>query len=371
MSFSSESADSKRNSTAARLQINYLLNPQAIEKDDIRDVIDGLQQPQKSLPARYFYDAKGSQLFEAICELPEYYPTRTEASILKQHATEIIRQTKAVELVELGSGSSTKTRYLFNAYRDLNTPLYYVPVDVSGSILKESAENLLTEYPYLKIQGKVATYSQALQQLSNSFLGKRMIIFLGSSIGNFNSTECDRFIKQVTSALNPGDYFLLGIDLYAQRYTISPGVPKGIHFDISFRARAQCPLGQKPVEILEAAYNDAKGVTAAFNLNMLQHLNNRFAGNFNLANFKHQAIYDRDEHQIEMYLISQQQQTVTLSSLDLTIKLEKEERILTEISRKFDLEKMEKYLGDCNLNLIQTYTNAQQWFGLLLCQFEK
>ena len=341
MSFSSESADSKRNSTAARLQINYLLNPQAIEKDDIRDVIDGLQQPQKSLPARYFYDAKGSQLFEAICELPEYYPTRTEASILKQHATEIIRQTKAVELVELGSGSSTKTRYLFNAYRDLNTPLYYVPVDVSGSILKESAENLLTEYPHLKIQGKVATYSQALQQLSNSFLGKRMIVFLGSSIGNFNSIECDRFIKQITSALNPGDYFLLGIDL------------------------------QKSVEILEAAYNDAQGVTAAFNLNMLQHLNNRFAGNFNLANFKHQAIYDRDEHQIEMYLISQQQQTVTLSSLDLTIKLEKEERILTEISRKFDLEKMEKYLGDCNLNLIQTYTNAQQWFGLLLCQFEK
>ena len=348
MSFSPESADSKRNSTAARLQIDYLLDPQAVEKNDIRDVVDGLQQQQKSLPARYFYDAKGSQLFEAICELPEYYPTRTEASILEQHAAEIISQTKAVELVELGSGSSTKTRYLFNAYCDLNTPLYYVPVDVSGSILQESAKDLLTEYPQLKIQGKVATYSQALQQLSNSFLGKRMIIFLGSSIGNFNNIECDRFIKQVTSALNPGDYFLLGIDLYAERY----------------------PLGQKPVEILEAAYNDAQNVTAAFNLNMLQHLNNRFAGNFNLSNFKHQAIYNRDEHQIEMYLISQQQQTVTLSSLDLTIKLKKEERILTEISRKFDLVKMEKYLSDRNLNLIQTYTDNKQWFGLLLCQLK-
>ena len=338
MSFSPESTDSKRNSTAARLQIDYLLDPQAVEKNDIRDVVDGLQQQQKSIPPRYFYDAKGSQLFEAICELPEYYPTRTEASILEQHAAEIISKTKAVELVELGSGSSTKTRYLFNAYRDLNTPLYYVPVDVSGSILEESAEDLLTEYPQLKIQGKVATYSQALQELSNNFLGKRIIIFLGSSIGNFNNIECDRFIQQVTSALNPGDYFLLGIDL------------------------------QKPVEILEAAYNDAKDVTAAFNLNMLQHLNNRFDGNFNLNNFKHQAIYNQTEHQIEMYLISQQQQTVTLSSLNLTIELKKEERILTEISRKFDLVKMKKYLGDRNLNLIQTYTDSRQWFGLLLCQ---
>ena len=335
-----ESANSQPNSTAARLAIDYLLDPQAIEKDDIKDVVRGLQQQQKSLPARYFYDAKGSQLFEAICELPEYYPTRTEASILKQHAREIISTTKTVELVELGSGSSTKTRYLFDAHRNSGTSLYYVPVDVSGSILEASAKELLAKYPLLKIQGKVATYSQALQQLSSSFLGKRTIIFLGSSIGNFNSIECDRFIEQVTSALNPGDYFLLGIDL------------------------------EKSVDVLEAAYNDAQGVTAAFNLNMLQHLNDRFAGNFNLNNFKHQAIYNREEHQIEMYLASQQQQAVTLSSLDLTIKLEPEERILTEISRKFNLTTMEKYLGDRNLNLIQTYTDDKQWFGLLLCQLK-
>jgi L-histidine Nalpha-methyltransferase len=338
MSAFSQPAKNSQDSQATRLKIDYLLDFKVVEKDDIQDVINGLTQKQKYLPTRYFYDSKGSQLFEKICQLVEYYPTRTEASILQQYATEIVHQTQAVELVELGSGSSTKTRYLFDAYQALNIPLYYIPVDVSDSILKVSANKLLVDYPQLKIEGKVATYSQALKQLKNSFLGKRIIIFLGSSIGNFNSPKCDRLINQVTSALNPGDYFLLGIDL------------------------------QKPVEILEAAYNDSQGVTAAFNLNMLQHLNHRFAGNFNLDLFKHQAIYNQTEHQIEMYLISQQEQTVTLANLNLTIELKKSEKILTEISRKFNLEKMAKYLSDRNLNLIKTYTDAQQWFGLLLVQ---
>jgi dimethylhistidine N-methyltransferase len=333
------SANNRHKSFESRLRIDYLLDAKAIEEEDIRDVINGLTKANKSLPARYFYDAKGSQLFEDICQLAEYYPTRTEASILQQYAPEIVDRTQAVELIELGSGRSTKTRYLLDAYRDSDSPLYYVPVDVSGSILKASAEDLLADYPKLKIQGKVATYSQALQQLSNNFLGKRIIVFLGSSIGNFNSAECDRFIERVTSALNLGDYFLLGIDL------------------------------QKPVEILEAAYNDSQGVTAAFNLNMLQHLNNRFDGNFNLDLFKHQAVYNRSKHQIEMYLISQQQQSVTLQNLDLTIELDRGEKILTEISRKFDLTKMQSYLSDRNLNLIQTYSDPQQWFGLVLCQF--
>ncbi|MGL5075638.1 MAG: L-histidine N(alpha)-methyltransferase [Waterburya sp.] len=348
-----------------RLKIDYLLDVQAVEKADAEDVIKGLQKKSKSLPARYFYDSQGSQLFEQICLLPEYYPTRTEASILEQYASDIIKLTQAVELVELGSGSSTKTRYLFDAYQNSNSPLYYTPVDVSDSILKTSADSLLTDYPQLKIQGKVATYSQALQQLKSYSLGRRIIVFLGSSIGNFDPIECDRFISQITTALNPGDYFLLGIDL------------------------------QKPIEILLAAYNDAQEVTAAFNLNMLQHLNNRFQGNFNLDLFKHQAFYNSTAHQIEMYLISQQAQSVTLANLDLTIELAQEERILTEISRKFNLPQMKEYLSNYpesyelspqtgtlsttdllynrerNLNLIQTYTDQQQWFGLLLCQKNK
>ena len=339
MSTFSQSANDNQDSLNPRLNIDRLLDVKAIEKYDIQDVVNGLSKANKTLPARYFYDGKGSQLFEEICQLPEYYPTRTEASILERYATEIVARTQAIELVELGSGSSTKTRYLLDAYQNYDVPLYYVPVDVSGSILRESAYDLLANYPQLKIQAKVATYSQALQQLSTSSLGKRIIVFLGSSIGNFNPVECDRFISQVTSALNPGGYFLLGIDL------------------------------QKPVEILEAAYNDSQGVTAAFNLNMLSHLNHRFKGNFNLDLFEHQAIYNQTKHQIEMYLISQQQQSVTLQDLDLTIKLEPEERILTEISRKFDLEKMGSYLSDRNVNLVATYTDERQWFGLLLCEF--
>lgn len=333
------SVNSDRHFSSTRLDIDYLLEPEINEQEDIQEVISGLRQSPKVIPPRYFYDAHGSQLFEAICQLPEYYPTRTEASILQQSAASIIEQTQANELIELGSGSSTKTRFLLDAYRNYtDASLYYIPVDVSDSILLASAEKLLADYSQLKIRGKVATYSQALAQLATSSFGKRMIIFLGSSIGNFNRQECDRFINQVTSALNPGDYFLLGIDL------------------------------QKSVSILEAAYNDAQGVTARFNLNMLQHLNQRFAGNFNLNSFKHQAIYNQVEQQIEMYLISKQQQIITLSSLDLTIKLAKNERILTEISRKFNLEAMAKYLGDRHLNLIQSYTDSQQWFSLLLCR---
>ena len=321
-----------------RLAIDYLLDTKAIERDDVRDVINGLTNTPKSIPPRYFYDRFGSELFEQICNLAEYYPTRTEASILKQYAAEIAGLTQAVELVELGSGSSTKTRFLLDAYQSNSRPLYYTPVDVSGSILKSSANKLLKDYSQLKIQGKVATYSQALAQLSTYSLGKRIIIFLGSSIGNFQPQQCDRFIDKVTTALNPGDYFLLGIDL------------------------------QKPKKILEAAYNDAKGITAAFNLNMLQHLNNRFAGNFNLDLFKHFSIYNTTQHQIEMYLISQISQSVSLNSLDLTIKLNQEEKILTEISRKFDLQHMAKYLSDRNFKPIETYTDVRQWFGLLLCQ---
>ncbi|MEL6580812.1 MAG: L-histidine N(alpha)-methyltransferase [Cyanobacteria bacterium J06621_12] len=337
---SSSDSASIQFSSSSRLEIDYLLDSKAIEKNDIQDVINGLKQAQKSLPARYFYDQKGSQLFEQICELPEYYPTRTEASILQQYGTEIIARTQAIELIELGSGSSSKTRYLFDAYRPQDASLYYVPVDVSDSILKTSAKDLLADYSQLKIQGKVATYSQALQQLAHSNIGKRMIIFLGSSIGNFNPQECDRLMEEVTSALHPGDYFLLGIDL------------------------------QKPKEILEAAYNDAQGVTAAFNLNMLQHLNNRFRGNFNLQQFEHQAIYNQTEQQIEMYLISKVEQTVTLANINLTIELGQGEKILTEISRKFDSEKMAIYLSSLNygLNLIENYTDAQQKFSLLLCQ---
>lgn len=320
-----------------RFSLEYFSNS-AATKDDGQNVINGLKQKQKKLSPQYFYDAKGSQLFEQICQLPEYYPTRTEASILQEYATNIAKETGKVELIELGSGSSTKTRILLDAYQELNDTLTYVPIDVSGSILKESANSLLTDYPNLQIQGKVGTYQQCLNKIKVANTQPKMVLFLGSTIGNFDRQECDRFINLVNSSLNSGDYFLLGIDL------------------------------QKSPEVLEAAYNDSQGVTAAFNLNMLQHLNWKFQGNFDLNLFQHRAIYNQQACQIEMYLTSQQAHTVRLDVLDLTVEFAEGESILTEISRKFNLEKMAQYLASKELKLCHTYTDPQKWFGVLLSQ---
>jgi L-histidine Nalpha-methyltransferase len=319
----------------SRLSLDYLLDSKAIVEANSRDVVFGLTRFPKSLPAYYFYDRRGSELFEAICRLPEYYPTRTEGTILAKYAGEIAKITGKIELIELGSGSSLKTRLLLDAYQQIDRSLTYMPIDVSGSILKDSALDLLADYRDLKIIGKVATYQQALQQLPS---GSKLVLFLGSSIGNFNPEECDLFIDLLADSLNVGDYFLLGIDL------------------------------QKPREILEAAYNDSQGITAEFNLNMLEHLNWRFQGNFALDSFKHRAIYNLEACQIEMYLISQQVQTVKLEVLDLQVEFAAEETILTEISRKFNLQQMTAYLEEKNLKSIATYTDSKQWFGLLLCQ---
>jgi L-histidine Nalpha-methyltransferase len=307
---------------------------------DGKDVIKGLTEKLKSLPPKYFYDDPGSQLFEKICELPEYYPTRTEAWILQQYADEIAAITNCCELIELGSGSSTKTQALLTAYQKIANSCRYLPIDVSGGILKTSVLQLQEKYPDIAIHGLLGTYEQALVHLESNYLQSRMLFFLGSSLGNFNQEECDIFLNQVSRTLQPGDYFLLGIDL------------------------------QKPQDILEAAYNDSQEVTAAFNLNMLSHLNWRFQGNFDISLFKHQAVYNQVDHQIEMYLHCQKSHWVSLELLDLKISFEVGESILTEISRKFNLATMEKNLSDKGLKTVKTWTDEKGWFGLILCQVE-
>ncbi len=310
------------------------------------DVIEGLTQNPKTLPAKYFYDDHGSELFEQICDLPEYYPTRTEASILKQYADEIAAITGSCELVELGSGSSTKTHYLLDAYQKVANSLTklipdafsYIPIDVSGGILKTTVLHLQDKYHDLSVEGLLGTYEEALLHLGKNHGRSRMIFFLGSSIGNFNQAQSDDFLSKVSHALTKGDYFLLGIDL------------------------------QKPKEILEAAYNDSQAVTAAFNLNMLAHLNWRFQGNFDLDLFTHQAIYNEVDHQIEMYLHTRSPHQVSLDILDLKIQFEAGESILTEISRKFDLEAIQVQLRSQGLETVKIWTDPQQWFGLVLCQ---
>lgn len=326
-----------------RLQLQHLLSStqaKEIKQIDGSDVVKGLSQTPKSLPPRYFYDDKGSQLFEQICELPEYYLTRTETAILQKYAGEIASFTGACELVELGSGSSTKTRVLLDAYQELGYPLRYLPIDVSAGILENSAKDLLADYPSLQVNGIVSTYELALENLPAAELPSRAICFIGSTLGNLKPEECDRFFSQITSALQVGEYFLLGIDL------------------------------QKPTHLLNAAYNDSQGVTAAFNLNMLEHLNWKFDGNFDTTQFEHWAFYNESQHQIEMHLKSTRAQSVHLRALDLTVEFEMGETILTEISRKFDINVMHQYLEARRLKPLQVWTDVNQWFGLVLCQLQ-
>lgn len=324
-----------------QVEISYLANPTSKDEEENKvgyDVKQGLTQCPKSLPSKYFYDDKGSELFEQICELPEYYPTRTEASILEVSGREIAQITGLCELIELGSGSSTKTRLLLDAYQDQGNIYKYVPIDVSAGILKASAMKLTQEYPTLKIQGLVGTYAQALTQFQDDSSHVKMLFFLGSSIGNFSPLDYDRFLTKIRAVLKEGDYFLLGIDL------------------------------QKPQDILEAAYNDSQGITAKFNLNILAHLNHKFQGNFDLNHFYHRAIYNSNKNQIEMYLISQRKQLVELENIDSTIEFQEKEAILTEISRKFDLNEVQKNLEMKGMKTLKIFTDPRNWFGLVLCQ---
>lgn len=324
-----------------RLQVEYLLNPKepsSIDLDSGKDVIVGLSQSSKSLPPRYFYDDRGSQLFEQICDLPEYYLTRTETAILRECAKAIVQITGPCELVELGSGSAVKTRLLLDAYAAFQYPLHYLPIDISAGILESSARDLLSDYPSLKIHGRVSTYELALSQLTPAVLPSRLICFLGSSLGNLTVQECDTFFTQIGAALQVGEYFLLGIDL------------------------------QKPLDLLEAAYNDSQGVTAEFNLNMLRHLNWRFQGNFRVDQFAHLAFYNSRLHQVEIYLKSLKAQSVHLQALNLDVELEQDEMILSEISRKFELQTLKTVLQSKGLIPLQTWTDSNNWFGVLLCQ---
>jgi L-histidine Nalpha-methyltransferase len=323
-----------------RLQIEHLVSttePSEAELHPGSDVIRGLSQWPKTLSPRYFYDDRGSQLFEQICDLPEYYLTRAETAILQQYAGEIVQLTGACEIVELGSGSSTKTRLLLDAYQRAALPLCYRPIDISAGILESSAHRLLLDYPTLHVQALAGTYELALQRLGTATLAKRMICFIGSTLGNLNPAECHDFLTQIKAALQPGEFFLLGVDL------------------------------QKPIAQLEAAYNDSQGITAAFNLNLLRHLNRRFAGNFDLTQFTHQAIYNPTDQQIEMYLKSCKAQTVHLNALNLTVEFAAGEGILSEISRKFDLATLQADLSAQGLPPLQSWSPDHQ-FGVMLCQ---
>lgn len=328
-------------SLAQRLQIEYLLSPKELLEVEVSsgsDVIEGLTHQSKFISCHYRYDNRGSQLFEQVCSVPEYYLTRTETGILQSCASKIAYITGECELVELGSGSAVKTRTLLNAYKELEYPLHYLPIDISAGILETSSHDLLVDYPSLQVQAFVSTYELAMQKLAPSRLSSRMICFLGSTLGGLTSQEYDVLLTNVTNTLQSGEYFLLGIDL------------------------------QKPKHLLEAAYNDSQGVNAQFNFNILHHLNWRFQGNFDSRQFAHHVVYNESSHQVELCLRSLCSQSVHLNTLNLEVRFELGELISTGFARKFNINAIEQEFRERGLKTLHAWTDTNQWYGLLLCQ---
>ena len=301
------------------------------------DVLDGLTRPLKELPPKHLYDARGSELFDAICELPEYYQTRTERLILEAHAEDIVRRTGAVELVELGSGSATKTRVLLDAMAAAGTLARYIPVDVSATTVHAVAELFADEYPGLSVFGLVADFERHLERLPEP-VGPRLVPFLGGTIGNFPPGSRRRFLRSLGKVLGPDGYLLLGTDLV------------------------------KDPRVIEAAYNDSAGVTAQFNLNVLHVLNRELGADFDVDAFEHVAFFDREREWIEMRLRATQPQHVRIDALDLEIDFAAREELRTEISAKFTLDGLRADLDAAGLELVELFTDPNELFAVSLAR---
>jgi L-histidine Nalpha-methyltransferase len=321
---------------ADRFQCIRLAPSPAVNDLDGWDIVAGFAARPRTLPCRYFYDARGSALFERITDLPEYYPTRTEAAILSACADELAALTGACELVELGAGSSRKTRVLIEAYLKRGMSVRFRPVDVSESALAESGQALAERYEDLSIEALVGTYEQGLAALGRAHGAHRMLIFLGSTIGNLDDGETQSFLSHAAKALSPGDHFLIGFDR------------------------------RKDPAIIEPAYNDSAGVTAAFNLNLLRHLNRRFGANFDLRGFSHAAPFVGDLSRIEMRLVSRKAQTVRIPALGIEAPLAAGEFIRTEISRKFEPDAILRPAAAAGLSLVRMWSDPKEWFSVAL-----
>jgi L-histidine Nalpha-methyltransferase len=299
------------------------------------DVLDGLTRPFKELPPKHFYDARGAELFDEICELPEYYPTRTERAILEQRAGEIADLTGAAELVELGSGTAAKTRVLLDALYSAGTLERYIPVDVTASMVRESAEELTREYPGLRVHGVIGDFERHLDRIPPAE-GVRLVAFLGGTIGNFPPGSRRRFLRKIAALLGPRDRLLMGTDLV------------------------------KDPRLLQAAYDDTRGVTAEFNRNVLRVLNRELQADFDPEDFEHVALFDADHEWIEMRLRARREHTTVVRDLDLAVHFEAGEELRTEISAKFTPERVEGDLSAAGLELTHWLTDADALFALSL-----
>jgi L-histidine N-alpha-methyltransferase len=301
------------------------------------DVLDGLTKPFKELPPKHFYDARGAELFDRICDLPEYYPTRTERAILEASADAIAAATGATELVELGSGTAAKTRVLLSAMEDAGLLDRYIPVDVTESMVLDTAAALVEEYPCLRVHGIVGDFERHLGHVPAAD-GPRIVAFLGGTIGNFPPGSRRRFLRGLAKAMGPEDHLLLGTDLV------------------------------KDPAVIEAAYDDSAGVTAEFNRNVLRVMNRELGADFDLAAFEHVAFFDRDREWIEMRLRSARDQRVRIADLDLEVTFAAGEELRTEISAKFTRERLQGDLAAAGLELVEIYTDPDDLFALSLAR---
>jgi len=299
------------------------------------DALDGLTRPFKELPPKHFYDARGAQLFDRICELPEYYPTRAERAILEDSAAEIAELTGAVELVELGSGTAAKTRVLLDALALAGTLERYVPVDVTESMVRECARALTDEYPGLMVHGVIGDFERHLDRVPPA-PGPRIVAFLGGTIGNFPPGSRRRQLRRIAELLGPEDHLLLGTDLV------------------------------KDPQVLEAAYDDAQGVTAEFNRNVLRVLNRELQADFDPDDFEHVALFDREHEWIEMRLRARRAHTTLVRGLDLPVHFDAGEEIRTEISAKFTPARLEGDMAAAGLELVRWLTDPDGLFALTL-----
>jgi len=298
------------------------------------DVRIGLTGDRKRFLPKYFYDDLGSQLFEAICLLPEYYLTRAENEILERYSDEIAAAVPGHKtLVEMGSGSASKTRLVIEAILRKQPDLCFMPVDISASALESSSRILLQSYPRLRIEAYAADYFVGLSELGKKQRGRTLALFLGSNISNFEQDEALRFLRAMRSVLHKGDALLLGADL------------------------------KKDQKILEAAYNDALGVTSAFNLNVLARINRELGGNFDLRAFRHNAFYNEARSRIEIYIESLAFQTVRIEKLDLEVEFSAGELIHTENSHKYDLASIAELASSTGFDCSRTWFDDQERFS--------
>ena len=296
------------------------------------DVIDGLSQVQKTIPCRWLYDERGSELFEEITVLPEYYPTRTETGILSQYAAEIADHVGPhATVVEYGAGASVKTRILIDALEELTT---YIPVDISAEFLQTSAASLQEDYPDLHIEPVVADFLSTVELPEKSIKGARVGFFPGSTIGNLKSSEITGFMQRAREDLGTGAQFVLGADL------------------------------KKDPNILIPAYDDSAGITSEFNLNLLRRINGELDANFDVASFNHEARWNDDDARIEMHLVSERDQSVEISGKIFDFR--QGETVHTENSRKFEIEALENLIGQCGWQMADSWVDKDSLFSVLL-----